>query len=77
MLGGTPKAGGDQQGTEFITAQPNGVRLIGQPWPSHMRSGRMSEQLLLDGVPVEPGQSAQAAGDGGPGPAAGFQIEGE
>jgi hypothetical protein len=54
MLGGTPKAGGDQQGTEFITAQPNGVRLIGQPWPSHMRSGRMSEQLLLDGVPVEP-----------------------
>jgi hypothetical protein len=37
----------------------------------------MIEQFLLDRVPVEPGDGAQAAGDGGPGAAAGFQIPGE
>jgi len=35
------------------------------------------EQFFLHCVPVEPGDGAQAAGDGGPGPAAGFQIPGE
>ncbi len=35
------------------------------------------EEFLLDGVAVEPGQGAQPPGDGGPGPAAGFQVAGE
>jgi hypothetical protein len=35
------------------------------------------EKLFLDGVPVEPGDGAQPAGDGRPGPAAGFQVAGE
>jgi hypothetical protein len=35
------------------------------------------KELLLDGVPVEPGDGAQAAGDSGPGAAAGFQVAGE
>ena len=37
----------------------------------------MLEQVFFDGVLVEPGDGAQAAGDGGPGAAAGFQIAGE
>jgi len=37
----------------------------------------MVEQFFLDGVPIEPGDGAQAAGDGGPGAAAGFQVAGE
>ena len=37
----------------------------------------MIEQLLFDGVPVAPGHRAQPAGDGSPGPAAGFQVAGE
>jgi hypothetical protein len=37
----------------------------------------MFEQLLLNRVLVEPGDRAQAAGDGRPGPATGFQIAGE
>jgi hypothetical protein len=37
----------------------------------------MVGEFFLDGVPVEPGDGAQAAGDGGPGPAAGFHIPGE
>jgi hypothetical protein len=41
-------------------------------------SGRgVIEEFLLDGVAVEPGHGAQAAGDGGPGAAAGFQVTGE
>ena len=37
----------------------------------------MLEELLLDRVPVEPGDGAQPPGDGGPGPASGFQVAGE
>jgi len=37
----------------------------------------MLEQLLLHRVPVEPGDGAQAAGDGGAGPATGLQVAGE
>ena len=42
-----------------------------------MRGRRMSKQLFFDGVPVEPGYRAEPAGDGSPGPAAGFQVAGE
>ena len=42
-----------------------------------MRGRGMLEQLLFDGVPVEPGDGAQPPGDGGPGAAAGFQVAGE
>ena len=37
----------------------------------------MLKQVFLDGVAVEPGDRAQAAGKYGPGPAAGFQVAGE
>src|SRR5215471_2590467 len=37
----------------------------------------MLEQLFLHGVAVEPGDRAQAASDGGPGPAADLQVTGE
>jgi hypothetical protein len=37
----------------------------------------MFEEFFFDGVPVEPGDRAQPAGDGGPGPAAGFHVAGE
>jgi hypothetical protein len=41
-------------------------------------SGRgVIEEFLFDGVPVEPGDGAQPAGDGGAGPAAGFHVAGE
>jgi hypothetical protein len=35
------------------------------------------KKLFLDGVPVEPRDGAQPAGDGGPGPAAGLHVAGE
>ncbi len=37
----------------------------------------MVQELFLDGVPVEPGDGAQPAGDGGAGAAAGLQVAGE
>jgi hypothetical protein len=37
----------------------------------------MFEEFFFDGVPVEPGDGAQPPGDGGPGPAADFQVAGE
>jgi hypothetical protein len=37
----------------------------------------MIQQLLLDRIQVEPGHGAQPPGNGGPGPAASFQVAGE
>ena len=37
----------------------------------------MLQEFFFDGVPVEPGDSAQPPGDGRAGPAAGFQLSGE
>ena len=56
-----------------------GLRLgfVVQAGPSDVRGRGMIEQLFLDRVPVEPGHGAQPACDGGPGPAAGFQVPGE
>jgi hypothetical protein len=42
-----------------------------------MRRRGVIEKFLLDGVAVEPGNSAQSAGDGRPGPAPGFQVASE
>ena len=77
MLGGWPEPGGDQQRAEFVPVQPNSMRLIIQPGLPHMSRGGMIEEFFFDGVPVEPGDGAHAAGDGGSGPAAGFQVPGE
>jgi hypothetical protein len=48
-----------------------------QARPADVDGGRVVKALFLDGVAVEPGDGAQAAGDGGAGTAAGFQLAGE
>ena len=77
MLVRRAEPGSNQQRADLFAIQANRMRLIVQPWPTHMRGRRVIEQIFFDCVPVEPGDSAQSAGDGGPGPAAGFQVAGE
>lgn len=77
MLHRRAKTGGCQQCAEFVTVPAYCVGLVVQPWPPHVRGGRMLQQVFLDGVPVAPGHRAQAAGDGGPGPPARFEVRGE
>ena len=77
MLRRRPEPGGDQQRAELVAVQAGGVRLVVQARAPDMRGGRVIEEFFLDGVPVEARHGAQAAGDGGPGAAAGFQIAGE
>jgi len=48
------------------------MRLIIQARAADMSRRRVIEELLLDGVPVEPGDGTQPPGDGGPGTAAGL-----
>ena len=69
--------GGDQQRAELVAVQSGGVGFAVQARPANMRGGRVIEEFFLDRVPVEPGDGAQPAGDGGPGTAAGFQIAAE
>ena len=68
---------GDQQGAELVAVQGDGVRLVVHPGPPEVSGRGMFQVFFLDGVPVEPGDGAQPPGDGGPGPAAGFQVAGE
>jgi hypothetical protein len=74
---GGPSPAAPQQSAEFVAVQAGGVRLIVQPGTAYMGGRGVLQQLLLDGVPIEPGDRAQPAGDRGPGPAAGFQVPGE
>ena len=74
VLGWRPEPGGDQERAEFVAVQPDGTRLIVQPGTADMSGRRMVEEFLFDGVFVEARDGAQAAGDGGPGPVAGFQV---
>ena len=77
MLRRVAEPSGGQQRAELVAVQPCGVRLIVQARAADMRSWRMVEQVFLHRVLVEPGDRAQAAGNGGPGPAAGLQVAGE
>ena len=77
MLGGPAETGGDQQRAELVTVQAGGVRLIVQARTADMSGRGVIEEVFFDGIPVEPGHSAQAAGDGGPGAAAAFQVASE
>ena len=70
MLSGRPEPGGDQQGTQLIAVQGSSVRLAVQPRPPDMHGRRVIQKFFLDCVPVEPGNRAQAAGDGGVRPSA-------
>jgi hypothetical protein len=53
VLGGLAQARGDQQGTELVTVEPGGMRLIIQARAADMGGGGMVEQVFLDGVSVE------------------------
>jgi hypothetical protein len=72
-----PKPGGDQQGAEFVAVQPGRVGLVVEAGRSDMSGRGAIEEFFFDGVPVEPGDGAQAARDSGPGTAASFQVTGE
>jgi hypothetical protein len=77
MLRGGAEPGGDQERADLVAVQGRGVRLAVHPGPADVRGGRVVQKLFLDGVSVEPGDGGQAAGDGGAGPPAGFELAGE
>jgi hypothetical protein len=77
VLGWAADPGRDQDRAEFVAVQPGGMGLIIHAGAPDMGGRGMLDQVFLHGVPVEPRDRAQPAGDGGAGPAAGFHITGE
>ena len=77
MLGRRAEPGRDQQGAELVAVQAGGMGLIVRARPPDVGGRRVLEEVFLDGVLVEPGDSAQPPGDGGSGPALGFQVPGK
>jgi hypothetical protein len=69
--------GGDQQGANLAAARADCVGLVVQAGTADVRGRRVIEQLLLYRVLVQPGDGAQAPGDGGAGAAPGLQVAGE
>ena len=72
MLGGRAEPGRDEKRADLVAVQGGGVGLVVQPRPADVRGGRVVEELFLEGVLAEPGDRAQAPGDGGAGPPAVF-----
>jgi hypothetical protein len=69
VLGGRAEPGGDQECADLVAVQGGGVRLLVQPGAADVRGGRVVEEFLFHGVPVEPRDGGQPPGDGGaPGP---------
>ena len=60
--------GGDQQGTEFVAIQGDGMGLVVHPRPAHVRGRRGAEESSSTAT-VEPGDGGQPPGDRGAGPA--------
>ncbi len=77
MLGRGAEPGGDQEGADFVAVQAGGVGLVVQPRTADMDGGGVLEQLLPDGVLVEPRDGAQPSSHGSPGPAGGLQVAAE
>ena len=77
MLGRVAQAGCDQQRAKLVTVQRGGMRFVVQAGPPDVRGRGMVKQFFFYGVLIEPSDSAQAARDSRPRPAAGFQVAGE
>src|SRR5262249_32331324 len=71
------KPGGDEQRAELVAVQADDMGLIIQARPPDMGGWRVLEELLFNGVLVEPGDGAQLPGHGGAGASPGFQLPGE
>jgi hypothetical protein len=77
MLCRRAEPGGDQYGAELVAVQRGRVGLVVHPRPPDVRGWPVIQELLLNCVLVEPGDSGQPAGDSGAGPSPGLQVAGE
>src|SRR5260370_14476379 len=77
MLGRWAEPGGYQERAELVAVQGDGIGFVVHPRTADVSGGGMLEELCCDRVLVEPGDGGQPAGDGGAGPAPGFQLPGK
>jgi hypothetical protein len=63
VLGCRSEAGGDEQRSDLVAVQADGVGLVVDPGPADMHRRRMGDQAFLLGVAVEAGHRAQPSGD--------------
>ena len=77
MLGGRAEPGGDEQRSDLVAVQADGMGLVVDPWPADMDCWRMGDEAFLLGVAVEAGHGAQPSGDGGRGPTPSLELSSE
>src|SRR5664280_2054922 len=74
MLACRPEPGRDEQRSDLIAVQADGVGFVVDPGSTDVDSWRVGNQTLLFGVAVEAGHGAQSATDGGRCPTPSFQL---
>lgn len=68
---------GDEEGSDLVAVQTDGMGFVVNPWAADMDCRRMGDQAFLFGVAIEAGHGAQPSGDGGGGPAPSLQVASE
>lgn len=63
MVLGASETGGDEHRADFVAIQPSGVGLVIESRSTNMRGGRLGDEVLLLGVPIEARDRAQATSD--------------
>jgi hypothetical protein len=66
---GRPVPGDGQHGSELFSVESGGLAIVGHLGPAHAGQRRVVDQPLVEGVAVEAGESRQAPGYRGSGPA--------
>ena len=74
MLGGRAEPGGDEERSDLVAVQADGVGLVVDPGSADMYRRRVVDQALFFGVAVEAGHGAQPSGDGGGRSSSSFEV---
>src|SRR5664280_2829502 len=74
MLGYGPEPGRDEQRSNLVAVQADGVGFVIDPGSTDVNRRRVGDKAFLLGIAVEAGHSAQSATDGGRCPTPSFQL---
>jgi hypothetical protein len=77
MLACGAESCGDEERSDLVAVQADGVRFVVDPWAAEMDGRRVGDEAFLFGVAVEAGDGAQPSGDGGRRPPSSLELPSE
>src|SRR5664280_222460 len=74
MLSGGSESGGNEQRSNLVAVQADGVGFVIDPRSTDVNRRRVGDEAFLFGIAIEAGHGAQSATDGGRCPTSSFQL---